>query len=166
LGKLAIFFIAILFIGDVVLNVSTVVNARMKDFNKRYDVAFEVAQWWRQNIPQETMVVADHQTRVYVPTEHKNVKYFRSFKKVPSKEVFVDELRRLVNEYHPKYIYFNEGLSGRPTDNESWPSIAVMLPDKSVKLVKTFESAGRRYQRSPDDKFVIYQVYYDEEPKW
>lgn len=166
LRKLAIFFIAILFMGDVVLNASTVVKARIRDFNKHHDVAFEVAQWWRQNIPQEARVVADHQTRLYVPTEHKNVKYFRSFKKVPSKEVFVDELRRLVNEYHPKYIYFNEGLKGRPTDNESWPPIEVMLPDKKVKLVKTFESTGRRYQRSPDDKFVIYQVYYDEEPKW
>ncbi|MDR4508728.1 MAG: glycosyltransferase family 39 protein [Candidatus Brocadiaceae bacterium] len=160
LQKMIIFCFVILFVGDVVVNAATVIKERMRAFNQQHDVAYEIADWWLQHITKDTMVVADHQTRVYVPTEHKNIKYFRSYKKVPSKEGFVEELYRLVNEYHPKYVYLNEGSNGRPTDNETWPSMNEMLPDKTIKQIKVFESTGRRYQRHPDDKFVFYEIFY------
>ena len=156
----------IMFLIDVIINGRVIIKERIRAFNQHDDIVFNIAQWWRENIPKEAVIVADHPTRVYVPPEYENVKILRSYKALCSKMGVVEQLQQLVNEYHPQFIYYNEGLIGRPTDNEVWPAIDVMLPDKSVKIVKTFESTGRRYQRSPDDKFVIYQVYYDEEPKW
>ena len=135
-------------------------------FNQHNDVVFEIAQWWRQNIPVEATIIADHPTRVYIPPEYKHVKILRSYRSECLKKDVVRELQEFVNEYYPQFIYYNLGKQGMPKDDKPWPPINEILPDKKVKLVKTFESTGRRYQRSPDDKFVIYQVCYDEEPKW
>lgn len=160
-------FLIILFLAfDIVLNGITVIKGRVKSFNQHKDIAYELAEWWRQNIPKAAKIVADHPTRVYIPPEYKGVKILRSYKSECLKKDVVQELRELVNEYRPQFIYYNLGKKGMPKDDKPWSPINEMLPDKKVKLIKTFESAGRRHQRFPDDKFVIYQVYYDEEPKW
>lgn len=151
---------------DILNNGRMVISLTTNKYRQHEDVVFEVAQWWRQNIPKEAMIVADHHTRVYVPPECKNIKVLRSYKSECLKIDPVVELCQLVDECQPRYIYYNLGKQGMPKDDKPWPPVNEMLPDKKIRLVKTFESAGRRYQRYPDDKFVIYQVYYDEEPKW
>lgn len=161
---LAMVFILIVF--DVSFNGNTVRSQIIVKYHQHESIVYEIAKWWKQYIPQGAIIVADHPTRVYIPPGYVNVKVLRTPKALASKIDGVEELRQMVDQYHPQFIYYNEGSNGMPSDNTPWPPIEVMLPDKKVKLVKTFESAGRRYQRSPDDKFVIYQVYYDEEPKW
>ena len=163
-GVLAV--VCIFLFIDILNNGRMVVALTTNKYHQREDVVYEIERWWRQNMSKEAIVVADHPIRVYVPPEYKNIKILRSYKSECLKKDVVRELQEFVNEYHPQYIYYNLGRQGMPKDDEPWPPVNEMLPDKKIRLVKTFESAGRRYQRSPDDKFVIYQVYYDEEPKW
>ena len=85
--------------------------------------------------------MADHPTRVYIPPEYKNVKILRSYKAVCSKIGVVAQVRQLVNDYHPQFIYYNEGSLGMPKDNEPWPPINEILPNNGLVLIKTFESA-------------------------
>lgn len=157
-----VFLVCIVFSADLVLNGTTVLKERIRSYNQSKDVAFELAQWWRQNIPEKAIIVADHPTRVYIPPEYKYVKILRSYRSVAMKKDVVEELQQLVNEYHPQYIYYNLGRQGMPKEDKPWPSINEMLPDKKVRLVKTFESAGRSYKRYSDDKFVIYEIINNE----
>jgi len=155
--------IIVVLLIDIIINGVFVIKERIKVFNQYNDVAFEIGKWWRLNISKEAIVVADHPTRVYIPTEYKKVIFLRSYEATCSKISVIEQFRQLVNDYQPKYIYYNVGKQGMPKDSEPWPPINEILPDKRVKLVKTFESAGRSYQRHPDDKFVICEVCNNEE---
>lgn len=164
--KTIISLIIITLLVDIIINGISIVKTRIEAFNQHHDISFELAQWWRQNIPKEATIVADHPTRVYIPPEYKNIKILRGYKALASGVEVVDQLRQLVSDYHPEYIYYNIGSNGMPKDNVPWPPIDEILHDRNVELIKTFESAGRYYQRYPDDKFVIYKLYYEKGEKW
>jgi len=164
--KIFLAIVFILIVCDVSFNGNTVKSQIVNKYHQHEHIVYEIAKWWKQNIPKEEIIIADHPTRVYVPLGYKSIKILRTPEALISKVGAIEELRQMVDKYNPKYIYFNEGIRGWPTDNESWPPIDEMLPDKKVKLVKTFESTGRHYQRAPDDKFVIYQVFDKDEAKW
>jgi len=155
--------VGILLFIDIINNGETVISLTTNKYRQHEDVGFEIAKWWRQNIQKEAIIVADHHRYVYIPSEYKNIKILRSYKSECLKIDPVDELRQLVADHQPQYIYYNLGSIGMPKDNQTWPPINEMLPNKKVRLVKTFESSGRKYQRLPDDKFVIYEIYDKEE---
>lgn len=145
LGAVFIFIIA-----DISFNGRAVVSAAINKYHQREDVIFELMKWWRENIPLETRVVADHHTRVYIPAEYKNIKIFKGYQVSR-----VEQLRNLVNSYRPRLVYYYAG----PHGGEPLPPIDEMLPDKNVNLFKSFESEGR-YQRESGGKFVIYEISY------
>lgn len=150
--KTVIVFVSMLLIIDVGLNGASLIKSmRYKYYTQREDIAFDVAKWWRKNVPIDISIVADHHTRVYILPEYKNIKIFKGYAKDR-----VEQLRRLVNTYRPRLIYYNAG----PCGNVPLPSIEEMLPGKNVRLIKSFESLGRRYQRFSSNKFVIYEVLY------
>lgn len=90
-------------------------------------------------------------SRGIIPPGYKNIKTLRW-----NLEGRAEQLHQLVDEYHPQFIYYNE----KPEDGYPMPPIEEMLSDKKVKLIKSFESKGRSYQKNPDDRFVIYEVLY------
>lgn len=136
---------------DISANAALTVKSRVNEFHQYEDVAFSVAKWLRESISTDTLIVADHYTRVYIPGEYKNIKVFKGY--LPDR---IKEFRYLVNAYRPKIIYYNEGASGA----EAMPPIDKILPDKKLKLLKSFDSKDRSYCRRDGDKFLIYEVLY------
>lgn len=148
--RIFLWIACILIIGDISFNGRAVISAAINKYHQREDVVFELMKWWRENIPIDARIVADHHLRVYIPAEYKNIRIFKGYQTDR-----VEQLRNLVNGYHPQLIYYYEGQCG----GEPLPPIYKMLPDKKVNLFKSFESKGQ-YQREPGGKFVIYEVLY------
>ncbi len=144
-------FVTVILVIDIFTNTCEIAKMRIQDFRRKEDMVFNFAEWFRKNIPIEAVIISDHHTRVYVPPEYKNIKIFRGYQTTR-----VAQLRELVKDYKPEFIYYNEGPSG----NEPLPTIKEMLPDNEVHLIKTFDSVGRRYHRCAGDKFVVYKVLY------
>lgn len=144
-------FVSALLVIDIVLNGADLMRSRIYQFNQRNDIAFEVSKWLRENISADTLILAEHHTNVYIPVEYKNVKTFGYHR--PDR---IKQMRQLLEFYRPRYIYYNE----RAAEKALSLSIGEMLPNKKVRLVESFESSGRRYQRKRGDKFVIYEVSY------
>lgn len=145
----AIAFISILLLIDVGFSGIGLIKLRIRQFKQREDIAFVVAKWFKENVPANTVIVADHYTDVYIPTEYKNIKIAKGDQKER-----VEQLRYFVDFYHPQLIYYNAG----PCGHVAMPPIEKMLPGKKVKLIQSFDSATRQYQRKKGDKFVIYMV--------
>lgn len=141
--------ISILLVIDVGFNGASVIKTRIHQFNQKYDIAYEVAGWFKENIPLNAKVIAEHYSSVYIPPEYKNIKTLDW--NLTDRD---RKLRKLAQDYKPQFIYYNEN----PYDGQPLMPIREMLPGKKVKLVKSFDSSGRRYQRKPGDKFVIYEV--------
>ena len=149
--KAAIVSIAsLLFIFDISVNATETVREGLYAFYQRKDVVFELSRWWRQNIPLDAMIVADHYNRVYIPEGYKNVKTIF----LSGRDIWLKELRALVEKYRPDYIYYNE----MPSGGERMPTIEEALPDKKVKLLAAFDNKGRGYLKRANDRFVIYKV--------
>lgn len=150
-GCLTIVFILI--ITDISLSARAVISVITNKYHQHECIVFDVAKWWQKNIPVDTCIVADHYTRVYIPPGYNNIKT------VPWKPAGrALHMRQLVDAYHPQFIYFDEmECTGKPL-----PPIEQILPDKKVKLVKSFDSTTKRYQRrrSIGMRFVIYKVIY------
>ena len=102
----------------------------------------------KENIPLNAKIVADFPIFIYIPEEFTNVRTFRSHEKDR-----VEQMRALVAEFQPDYIYYNNG----PRDGEPLPTIGELLPGVNVKLLKVFSSEGKNYVRVEGDEFVIYQ---------
>jgi len=150
LKRNAIFIILFLFISaDIIINGNSLIKARSNSYRQREDVAFDIAKWWRENIPQDARIVANHYNCVYIPPGYKNVKTLNWNQ--ADKEV---EIPKLVYSYKPKFIYHNTML----VTGEVMQPLENMVPNYRLKLIKTFESAAKRYQRSPGDKFLIYEA--------
>lgn len=143
--------ISMLFLIDILVNGSIVIKARLYQFYQHEDVAFDIAKWWRENIPVDARIAAEHYNSVYIPVGYKNIKTINW-----SHTKRTEQLRQLVENYKPQFIYYNEN----PYDEISLQSIEEILPGKKAKLIKSFDSASRRYQRKPGDKFVIYEILY------
>lgn len=149
--KVVITLVSAVFIIDIGLNGASVIKSRTYQFNQKEDVAFVVEEWLSDNIPLDTLIVAEHPSSVYIPPEYKNIKIFNRF--LPDG---IEQLRHLVNTYRPKLIYYNAG----PCGHVAMPPIEEMLPGKKVKLIQSLDSTARQYQRKKGDKFVIYEVLY------
>lgn len=143
--------IIILFLIDIFINESAIIKSRIYHFHQSEDIAYEIAKWWRENIPLDAKVVADHYNRVYIPPQYKNVKTLHWGYRDK-----VGQLRQLVDEYRPDFVYYNEFP---PEENPMRP-VEEVLPGKKVKLVKSFDNTGRSYQKWPRSKFVIYRIIY------
>lgn len=140
-----------IFTLDIALNATALIKSRVYQFHQNKDIIYDVAKWLRKNVPINTAIIADNYSNVYIPSEYTNIKFFRGKQKEKS-----DRLRYLVNKYRPQLIYCNVV----PCGEISLPPIDIMLPDHTVRLVKSFDSANRSYQRKPGEKFVIYEVLY------
>lgn len=144
-------FIGAFLLIDVFMNGSIIVKDRIRHFNREKDVVFEIKKWWKQNIPLDATIVAEHYSSVYIPEGYKNIKT------IPwGNTNRIEQLRRLVDIYHPRYIYYNEN----PYEETPLRPIEKILPGKKTRLIKSFETTGRCYQRNSGDKFVIYEVLY------
>lgn len=143
--------IGFLLIFDISVNAVNVVKSRSYEFHQKEDVVFELAKWWRENIPLDARVVADWHIRVYVPEEYKGIKVFKGDGKAK-----IEQFRRLVETYHPEFIYYNAAPSGSPP----MPPIEEILPKNSARLIKMFDNSGERYVRRAGDKFLVYKIIY------
>lgn len=146
------FFLCMLFIIDIAINSSITMREKIKLMHQREDLAYDIGQWWRYNIPSNARIVADHYMNAYIPSGYENVKVCGW-----DSENRLQELRHLVNAYRPQYIYYNE----RSFEKDGViPSMAEMLPGYRSRLVKSFNGKARRYQRHKRDKFVVYEIIY------
>jgi hypothetical protein len=142
---------------DIALNGRELIQLRIAQMHQREDVAFEVEQWLKENAKYDTHIVADHYAYVYIPQQFKNVKVIRRYDL--NRDEVERQMRQLVEKHQPQFIYYNEGPRGMPMDGKPWPALEKIVTDKKIKLVKVFDSAGRRYQRTGGDRFVIYEVF-------
>jgi len=148
---IAIILISILFMIDIAINAIKTVRSRVYHFHQNADIAFDLERWWHKNISIDARIIADHYIHVYIPVGYKNIKTLSWNEKNRALR-----LRQLVDAYRPEFIYYNSGLS----TEDFLPPIEEILPDKRVRLVKSFDSMGRRYQRRIGDKFLIYKILY------
>jgi len=146
-GVFALAAVAVL--ADIAGNAAYSARSRLYQFRQNQDVAFEAGDWLKKSIPWDAAIVADDHTRVYIPGEFANVRNFIGY--LPDR---AEQLRRLVSEHHPEFIYYNSGASGAT----AMPPISEMLPGTTLELVKEFDNSGKEYQRRPGDRFVIYRV--------
>lgn len=130
--------IALLLAFDFILNGSELANLRMQRIYARKDIAHDIKEWWRENIPAEAKIVSEHYVYSYIPSFHKNIKVVGW-----STQDRVAELRKLVEKYRPQYIYYNAKLE----------DIGV-----EMKLVRSFSSEDREYVQQGKDKYFIYEV--------
>jgi hypothetical protein len=147
-----ILFASSLLAFDIYVNAAEVIREGLYAFHQKQDVAFEIDKWWRKNISVDAVIVADHYNRIYIPEGYKNVKtVFLS-----GREVWLKDLRSLVDKYKPEYVYLNE----MPSGGEKMPGIKEALPGRKVELVAVFDNKGRGYLRRSGDRFVIYRIIY------
>ncbi|NQU95494.1 MAG: glycosyltransferase family 39 protein [Candidatus Omnitrophica bacterium] len=151
-----LFFVSILFTISIVTHGAELIKLRLYQYRQREDVVFEIEKWWRQNVPLDETVVADHHSMVYMPPEYKNV----TFIKISHDKI--EQIKDLVRTVKPKYVYYNSGHD----EKHIVPPIESVLPDLKVKLVASFNSVGRLYRRLPNSQFLIYEVIsYDKTSK-
>lgn len=140
-----------LFAVNILMNAAGMLKLRIYHYHRIDDVAFDIAGWWRDNYPLETSIVADHPAMVYLPPEYKNVKRLKFY------EDKVVQFRALIESFRPQLIYYNiEGAQ-----DAIIPSIEAMLPGKRARLVKIFDSEGKRYKRFPYSHYVVYEIIYN-----
>jgi len=144
---------ALLFAADIAINGSALVRERVYRFGQKHDVAYEIKDWMKTSIGDDTAVAADHYIRSYIPGRLRNVKTFYSgyFDKDPAAE-----LQGIVDREKPEFIYYNEGTGG----GAALPPIGELLPGIKTETARVFDSSGRRYVRSQGDRFVVYKVIY------
>lgn len=141
--------IGFLLIIDISVNAANIVKSRSYEFHQKEDVVFELAKWWRENIPLNARIVADWHIRVYIPEEYRGIKVFKGDGKTK-----IERFRQLVDTYHPEFIYYNAAPSGSPP----MPPIEEILPKNKVRLIKSFDNSGKRCVRRAGDRFLIYKV--------
>lgn len=141
----------ILFAIDIGLNFITAAKSRFYQLRQHEDIAFEIGNWWQANVKADTKVVADHYIRAYIPNGYKGVKTLNWNEKDRALR-----LRQLVDEYHPELVYYNQGPNS--ADSAPMPPVELILPDKKIELVKTFENKPGHYARREHAKFVIYRI--------
>lgn len=143
----------ILLAVDICGEGASMVSSRIYASRNNEDVAYDISRWWRDNIPKDSLVIAEEYTRAYVPKDHDKIVIFKSA--AANRNIL---LRELVDANRPEFIYYNAGQ--RPNGEDMLP-IEQILPNKRVKLIKSFESAGRPFQRFPGARYDVYKVFYD-----
>ena len=125
-------------------------SARLYQARQQEDIAYEFADWLRTNIRKGEVMVTDHPTRIYVPEDYPHIVIFKKGY-LPDR---IEQLKKLIDDKQPKYVYYNTGRSG----SQRMPDLRVLLPDRKIKLIKNFDSRERGYRRAPDDRFVVYEL--------
>jgi len=119
-------------------------------YRQKEDVVFDIAEWWRDNYPPDTKILAAHPTRVYLPPEYANVKFLR-FQLDEAQQ-----LRNLLVNFKPELVYYN----ARPGYGADIPGPEELVPGIRAELVASFDNEARPYARFPKAKFVIYRIRY------
>ncbi|MDD5440560.1 MAG: glycosyltransferase family 39 protein [Candidatus Omnitrophica bacterium] len=151
--RLVIFSVCALCAFDIGINAWGTVRSRLGQYRQHEDVAYEVRQWFRENIPETAVIVAAPYHYVYIPPEYERVRIFQGFK-----DNKFSGFKNFIDAYRPEFIYYNEGASG--SDPLPFTALSDVLPGERIELVGVFESKGRPYRRFHDDKFVVYRVRY------
>jgi len=143
-------FCSALLFSDVVLNAHELAQKRIARFQEKNDVVFEVTRWWRDNVPADALILAEHPRITYLPEGYKNVKII---KRVNCS--LVKGLYAACQGSSPKYIFIAE-----TTDPEEAlvPHIYKLFPKEKISLIKIFDNNGRPYQKSPGTKYYIFEV--------
>jgi hypothetical protein len=139
----------VVLLADIGYYGSVVVKSRLHHFRQHDDIAYVIGGWWRENISPNARIVAEHYNSVYIPDGFSNVKTVSWNGKDEE-----NQLKRLVNEYKPRYIYYGTG----PQEGYAISDIQAVLPDKKLKLLKAFDPVGRKYQAKPGVTFYMYEV--------
>lgn len=150
-------FIVTILIGfiltvDTLVNGAQMVKGRLYAARKHENIIFEIEKWLKNNVPFDTRIVADHYNTVYIPLGYENVKTLSWNERDRPLG-----LRQLVDMHHPELIYYNTGPG--ESDENPMPPIEEVLPDKKLRLVKSFEAKGGRHHKAPI-RYLIYEVEY------
>lgn len=111
----------------------------------------EFSDWWKANIPDDSKIVSDHHSRVYVPAGYNNIKFFKGYE-----DNRIDQLKELVASYKPEFVYYNENARG----GIGMPVLDEIFPRKNFKLIKVFDSENNSVIGNNKDRFLIYKMYY------
>ncbi len=141
----------LLLLIDIVLNAAMTGMGRAREFNQHEDISYAAGRWIEENIGGDESVVADNYNRVYIPDTLRQVKAIKWNE--PGR---LEPMQRLVERYRPRYVYFNE----RPNGDTAMPAIRAIVSGRKARLVKSFRQVPGRYQKNPNDSFVIYEVQY------
>jgi hypothetical protein len=131
------------------------VRWRINKTNQRFDIVFTMGDWFKNNYPYDTKIVADAPTHIYIPSEFKNVIFVKPrlfldlrFRENPQR------LKRIIEEAQPKLIFYNEGNRGGSLP----PSLPQLLPEYHFKKIKEFRGSHYRSRIFSDDIFVVYEL--------
>ena len=143
--------IAVCLVVDIGYSGLATAKTRLYQFRQKEDIVYELKAWFEENIPKDAAIVSDHYISVYIPEGYTNVSVFKGFL-----SGWADRFRELVDTRRPRFVYYDAG------DNESahQEPIESILPGRKAKLVRSFESKGRNYERREGMKFVIYEMSY------
>jgi len=149
-----IVFCALLLLATFTLNAQMSWRWRANKLYQRpgsEDVVWQIQQWFRDNLPLDTAIVADLPYRAYVPPEYEKVSYFSIRADAESTVKSVIEKIALRN---PCILYINKGRGLEWT----FPDPHVFLPDYIVEELAHFP--GNSYARihSVTDDFYIYKI--------
>lgn len=147
--------ISVALIASIFVNAYSMISSRAYQFRRHEDIAYEIGDWWRKNIPAEAKIVADHYKRVYVPSEYSNIRTLGW-----NEPIQAWRIAKLVKEYHPEFVYYN--ARAPIEEGGPMPPIEEVLPDMKTELVKSFENTPGSYSRNTDARLVIYRILYEE----
>ena len=134
----------------VVKNVAANLEAFSRRCGEDQDVAFDVASWMAKHYASDTLILADHPTRVYLPQGFRNVKFLKFQLDA------VEQIKDLVSAFKPRVVYLNMGVP----KGYLIPPVDEMLPDKKTALVASFSSKSKNYQRYSEGRYEIYEITY------
>lgn len=134
----------------VVKNTAANLNAFTYRYGEGQDVAFDAALWMMKHYAPDTSILADHPTRVYLPSGFKNVKFLKFQLDA------VEQIKDLVGAFKPRIVYINMGVP----KGYAIPPVDGILSDKKTKLIASFSSKYKHYQRYPEGRYEIYEITY------
>ncbi|MBU0604869.1 MAG: glycosyltransferase family 39 protein [Candidatus Omnitrophica bacterium] len=139
----------IILLADIGVYGIDMARSNLYKVRQREDTVFTIARWWRVNVPPDARIVAQHHMQVYVPEEYKNVRRLHWNGKDEEAQ-----LRKLIREYSPRYIYHRK----TPDGTVGAFDIETVLPEKKLRLIKVFDDSGIGYRRTPGEKFFIHEI--------
>lgn len=142
---------AVVMFLDVAVNGTAVVRKRLRAFEQRSDIAYEIKDWFERNVPAASPILSDQYALVYLSEDYRNVKIVKGMR-----EERIAGFRRSLKEFRPAYVYYNAGAD----EEAPLPDAAELLPGAKIEFVKIFDPSGRKFIRKPDDRFIICKVFY------
>jgi len=143
--------ILVVFLADIFYNSQVVIKKRLYEFRQKEDVAYDVSDWLKRNIPYDASIAADHYMNVYIPQEFSNISVYKEHRSRDFRKFC-----EFIEKTNPRFVYYNMNSWEKGT----FPLLEDILPDRRPRLIKSFDSSTKRYQRRDGDKFVIYELSY------